>query len=431
MTSTQKIERYIEKREEGSYFEIPFSVPENVERIDVEYIYLRQSVKQEDNCECTQVINIVDLALSGPGGAYVGASGSDRTHLWVSEYSSAHGYAAVPADAGEWHIIAGAYKIDEGGSKVTFSITCTFKECRLLKGDTHMHTIASDGSMSSRDIAIAARSLGLDYIFITDHNNYADLFYSVDVEGITVLPGTEWTHYKGHCGMLGVRKPYESAFCVNSPREAREKMAEAKENGAVLVLNHPFCPYCGWKWGFDSYPYDLIEIWNGGTAPKSTMDCLSWWQKQLETGKKIPVTGGSDYHRVELMRSIGFPCTCLYAMSRGPSDVMDALKNGNSYITCAPDGPGVSAEAEGKILGETAPRGSLIKANFFGLREADRIRVITDQSQETFDCKTGATGLFLEIPSGEARFCRFEILRSNWGCLPEMVAMISNPIYFE
>jgi DNA polymerase (family 10) len=39
-----------------------------------------------------------------------------------------------------------------------------------LRGDLHMHTTASDGRGSIRDMAEAAQALGLDYIAITDHS---------------------------------------------------------------------------------------------------------------------------------------------------------------------------------------------------------------------------------------------------------------------
>ncbi|WP_051471173.1 DNA polymerase/3'-5' exonuclease PolX [Patulibacter minatonensis] len=39
-----------------------------------------------------------------------------------------------------------------------------------LRGDLHMHTTHSDGRASVRDMAIAARDLGLEYVCITDHS---------------------------------------------------------------------------------------------------------------------------------------------------------------------------------------------------------------------------------------------------------------------
>jgi DNA polymerase (family 10) len=77
-----------------------------------------------------------------------------------------------------------------------------------LRGDLHMHTTASDGRGSVREMAEAARELGLDYIAITDHSashgfgdavspdRLRELIAEVravddELEGITVLAGSE------------------------------------------------------------------------------------------------------------------------------------------------------------------------------------------------------------------------------------------------
>jgi DNA polymerase (family 10) len=75
-----------------------------------------------------------------------------------------------------------------------------------IRGDLHMHTIASDGRNTIEEMAEAAREIGYEYIAITDHsashgfNNdvqpdelkrQIERIRELDVEGITVLAGTE------------------------------------------------------------------------------------------------------------------------------------------------------------------------------------------------------------------------------------------------
>lgn len=232
--------------------------------------------------------------------------------------------------------------------------------------------------------------------------------------------------------MLGVKRPFRSAFCVNCKKEAVGKLEEAKQSGAILVQNHPFCPFCGWRWGdYDEFPFDLLEIWNGGVVPRANEDCLVWWQGRLERGEKIPVVGGSDFHRPEPMRMVGNPSTCVYALSRAPKDLLEALKKGNSYVSFSPNGPGVSARAGDKILGETAAKGSPVSSRFFGLKDGDRVLVILGKKAEEVSCADGADSFVLEFDPGTAPFCRFEVRRRSQPGFPEMPAMISNPIYFE
>jgi DNA polymerase (family 10) len=77
-----------------------------------------------------------------------------------------------------------------------------------LRGDLHMHTIASDGRNTVEQMALAARDRGLEYIAITDHSathgfgnhvspddlrRHIERIHEVDarLEGIRVLAGTE------------------------------------------------------------------------------------------------------------------------------------------------------------------------------------------------------------------------------------------------
>lgn len=269
MQEQKTIPLHIAKEQEGSYFTLPVEVPAHVERLDIAYEYPRyEEVSREGWTERREVC-VVDLAVSAPGGAYVGSSGSDRSRIWICSAGSAQGYDSVPISPGTWEIIVGAYKIPAEGADVRYTVTFTRKELRLFRGDTHLHTLGSDGSMSVLDAARCAQFRGLDFIFLSDHNNFAQNFSRVSVPGVTVLPGTEWTHYKGHCGMLGVERPYRSAFCVNTREEAAAKLEEARANGAAVVLNHPFCPSCGWK---------MWIISKGSTTNTATRRGIAAWK---------------------------------------------------------------------------------------------------------------------------------------------------------
>ena len=426
------IERFIKKEEEGSYFLIPFEVPEEVEKLEITYEYTRfLNERKENKSTAYTEINIIDLGLNGVGGNYIGSSGSDRSSIFISSAKSSQGFAAMNTNAGMWSIIVGAYKIQDSGCVVTYHITFTKKERRLLKGDTHMHTLGSDGTLSVEGVAQLGKHLGLDFIFVTDHNNYAHNFQNVEVEGITVIPGTEWTHYKGHAGLLGVKKPFESAFCVNTLAEVQAKLTEAKRNGALLVLNHPFCPNCGWKWGMDNVEYDAIEIWNGGVSLSTNMKCMEWWHEQLQNNRKIPVVGGSDFHRLEALRLIGMPCTCVYAKSNTSEDIVQAIRNGNSYISLSATGPDLYAEADGKILGESAAVGSVTTIRFWNLKANDLLCIITDHETEEIICGEGIREMELKREFNDAKFCRFEIMRNLAPEIGPIKVLISNPIYFE
>ncbi|MBI5751554.1 MAG: DNA polymerase/3'-5' exonuclease PolX [Hydrogenophilales bacterium] len=77
-----------------------------------------------------------------------------------------------------------------------------------LRGDLHAHTKASDGHDSLRDMALAARALGLEYLAITEHSRHLTIAHGLDplrltrqcdeidrlnpeLDGITLLKGIE------------------------------------------------------------------------------------------------------------------------------------------------------------------------------------------------------------------------------------------------
>ena len=84
----------------------------------------------------------------------------------------------------------------------------TLVELSDLRGDLHAHTTATDGHDSLRDMALAARAQGLDYLAITEHSRRLAMAHGLDpqrlarqcdeidrlnaeLDGITLLKGIE------------------------------------------------------------------------------------------------------------------------------------------------------------------------------------------------------------------------------------------------
>lgn len=431
-TDTIEFDYFIAKEQEGTYFPLTFQVPEDVESLTITYTYPRyETTKQPDGSVVSKEVNIVDFALMGPNNSYIGSSGSNRSSITICEYGSSQGFASYDTISGEWQIIVGAYKIQTEGVSVHYHVSFQLKELRLYKGDTHLHSIGSDGNLAVSELAEYGKQAGLDYLIITDHNNYSQNFELAHLDGLTMIPGTEWTHYKGHIGMLGVKKPFESAFCVNTTAEAKEKVAEAKKNGALIVLNHPFCPYCGFSFGIGSFQYDMVEIWNGGVVPATIKIGLLWWDAELRNGRRISVIGGSDFHKAELLRMIASPCTNVYAKSRTRTDLLEALSKGSCYITSSSSGPDLFVEAGGHTLGEQVPAGTEVSLHLWNLRAKDRILLITEKKTEELICPGDVTELNYKRTPANTKFFRVELYRSPYPGAAEEIAMISNPIYFE
>lgn len=420
--------RRIEKSEQNLYLEIPFEVPAGVERIDIRYDYARLREEVANGQRARREVNIIDLALIGPSG-FVGASGSNRTHIFVSKAHAARGYVPTEAVPGIWTIVAGAYHVEDGGVDVRYDIEFTMKRRQLLKGDLHCHSTASDGNLTTAELMQDAAKMGLDFLCVSDHNAFSQNDeMAAPPAGLTMLPGMELTHYDGHVNLMGARRPIRCPFPVNGKEALLGRLDEARSNGALVSVNHPFSD-CAWRFGLD-LAMDCVEIWNGGTPPEQNLPALKWWHGELCRGRRLPIVGGSDFHATEPMRTLACPATWVYADSREPGDILEALKAGRGFVTLGHKGPTIDAHVGEAGLGEAA-RGRRVRAEFGALSAGDVVRVITDLGEENIaaPCAMAAFAVERELPG--ARFVRFEVWKTEPPSMACMPRLISNPIYFE
>ncbi len=379
-----------------------------------------------------QEVNIIDLGLIAPDGSQVGASGSDKTEITLSAASATPGYTPCALTAGEWRIIIGAYKVAPEGVTVTYEISFTKKHLRLLKGDLHTHTMASDGVLTASELGWHAVRHGLDFIAVTDHNQLVGASSLPQIPGLTIIQGVEWTHYLGHANFLGVDEPYDGAFISNTAAEVTERFKQAHSREALIVVNHPLDEGSGFKFDMNSLPFDCLEIWNGPMR-ESNLRAVGLWQHLLTLGKKIPAVGGSDYHRDNPFQILGGPTTCVYAMSAGTADILDALKAGHAYITFFPHGPSAALTSGDAIMGDSLPwsQGAQLRIDVSGLLRGDVLRVITGQTSENL-FEAPANGSYQgEYSMAAPGFARVEVLRAFLPRLPLLPALITNPIYFD
>ncbi len=212
---------------------------------------------------------------------------------------------------------------------VTYELRFHRRQAQWLFGDFHIHSDASHGQHDITTLAKIAKHKGLDFIAVTNHNNYAENLRLPHFPGITLVPGVEWTHYKGHMNFFGIGRPFRNSFVANSPEEMRRIVREAREDGAVISVNHPKCNFCPYLWE-DEACFDMIEVWNGRMRPVNLRG-IAWWTNVLKSGRKIAAVGGSDFHHDRRPVRLAHPVTA-YSASRSAADIVDAALHGRSYI---------------------------------------------------------------------------------------------------
>ncbi|MGC9204632.1 MAG: CehA/McbA family metallohydrolase [Thermoplasmata archaeon] len=144
-------------------------------------------------------------------------------------------------------------------------------------------------------ISRMARVLGLSYVAITDHNTLPGY------EDDRIIRSEEWGQRKGHANFINLKSAIPPECGYFRGIEPDEKidfyvaLNRARENGAMVVINHPF-KRDSWLWGNDTYSLvDALEIWNGPWNSENEM-ALKLWNGLLEEGVKILPMAGSDFH---------------------------------------------------------------------------------------------------------------------------------------
>ncbi|MFV0557341.1 MAG: CehA/McbA family metallohydrolase [Enterococcus sp.] len=417
-------ERIIKKRithdQEKSYLNIEFAL-EDVESVAIHYAYEKQRLDHSGQLLSNH--STIDFSISAPNNQYLGSAGSNRSDFYFSETASSVGFQNPDTMKGTWTIIAGAYHVPLEGLEVTYTLTIKKKQYQLVKGDTHMHTTSSDGQYSARSLIHQAEEMGLDFMIMTDHNNFMPKVNESDSSEVTVIPGVEWTQYRGHAGFLGEYQPFTGSFVTRDLASTQAKMQAVQNTGALVVLNHPFCPHCPWEWGFD-VPFTGVEIWNGGLTEAANYQALTWWHQQLVAGEKLPMFGGSDFHRHTGQQTLALPVTFVATQSKSKTDILQALKNGASYLSRRLNGPEIELNAGAVTFGQTLSSGDPITISFQQLSGQEEIKVITDTDEKSYYTQANQVAYTLEFVGKEQRFVRIEIWQEK------QLSVVTNAVYF-
>ncbi len=204
-----------------------------------------------------------------------------------------------------------------------------------FKGNTHIHSIASDGEMSIPEIAELYSTAQYDFIFCTDHWVSSDVAKTWNpplllLDGIE-LDGRDNTGAFFHVVCLGKTNG------ITQEEGFESAMQKAREQNAILVLAHPH-----WsgnsledanRWDFDGVElYNHVCRWLNGKS-----DGLTHWDAML---KKNPDTLGFSVDDAHLKP--GHPgwnggWIIVNASELSKEAIFSAIKHGNFYSSCGPE----------------------------------------------------------------------------------------------
>jgi MYXO-CTERM domain-containing protein len=422
------------------HFYLPFTVPPGIVEIEVQHDDLSDE-------------NILDWGLEDPNG-FRGWGGGNTEPAIVGLDAASRSYLPGPIVPGEWRIVVGKAKILVTPAlyeiKVVLRDTPTLAPqperqpyhappplvtgARWYAGDFHVHSVESGDARPPLDeIASFAKSRGLDFVLLSDHNTVSQLDFYAAVQKnhpqFLFLPGMEFTTYWGHANAIGSTQWVDHK--LELPGNSIAAAAGAfRAQGALFSINHPtlelgdLCIGCAWSQDLSPELIDAIEIQTGNATKLSLFgdSAIELWDSLLDTGRHLAAIGGSDDHRAGLDLSafqspIGDPTTMVFAEELSVQGILDGVRKGRTVVklvgpespmivlssSVAPDGDTVSAKVTTFRAEVTGGMGHVVRFVVDGTA-LDEVEIATDPFVHT---------LTLEgLPDTELR-CRAEALQSG------------------
>src|SRR5687768_10071080 len=228
----------------------------------------------------------------------------------------------------------------------------TTGEPRWFRGNTHTHSLNSDGDSTPEDVARWYREHGYHFVVFTDHE------FITPVDGLNAVIGAEgkfmamsgqevtgrFNTTPVHANGLGLTTVVMPRTGVSPLDVLQKDVAAIREAGGLPQINHP---NFGWALrGADLSKIDgpaLLEIWNGhpmvnnlggGGVPSAE----AMWDEALTAGRRLFAVADDDAHH---FKRLDDPAAA--APNRGwvmvrsavlsQAAIMDAMRGGEFYAS--------------------------------------------------------------------------------------------------
>jgi len=223
-----------------------------------------------------------------------------------------------------------------------------------LKGNTHIHTTASDGGMKPEDVASMYAGAGYDFLCCTDHWASSNVAAFQDRSPVLWLDGVEldgqdpatgsWYHIVCLGRFTGLKSDIGLVAGIES----------ARRQGAFLILAHPY-----WSGNtFDDvfrWPFHGVEVYNHVCRwLNGKSDGGAYWNAMLRRNPDVLAFSVDDAHlRPE---HPGWNGGWIVANTAGKTaeELLAAIRSGNYYSSCGPDFLDIRLE-NGAVCIETSP----------------------------------------------------------------------------
>ena len=241
---------------------------------------------------------------------------------------------------------------------------------QVLKLETHLHTLHSDGQHSVAAMFEACRSASYDAVALTDHNTLSGRDEAATAArrlGLVLVPGVEVTTFRGHAVVLGVSSVPEWRDLLDADRGMDRLAEDVHAQGGVVCVSHPaalgspICSGCAWAWSVEPASIDLWEVFS---APRPGSDvALELWRQLLAAGGHAAPVAAGDVHSSSAAARRK-PATYVYVVDSSPAGIVQALREGRVFASAGPrldfwlqNGAGEIALVGGHVAPTPTPSG--------------------------------------------------------------------------
>ena len=361
----------------GDYQEVAFEVPAGTVEIQISHTDGSDAV-------------ILDWGVWSPDG-FRGWGGGLEDDAVIGVAQSSRGYLAGPLPTGAWRVVIGKAQVGAAGGTYAIDVVCRDDATlavaptaahvgvvlsptrRWYRGDFHVHSEQSgDADATLPAIATLARSRGLDFVTITDHNTSAQLallpVLQATLPDLLLLRGAEITTYAGHANAVGTSRYVDHRIGL-AGRTIQGVLDDVTAQGAIAIVNHPAldlggaCIGCAWRHpDTDWSQVTGIEVLTGRwelTERAFTPGAIALWDAQEDAGHRLAAVGGSDDHRAGAGTGatdtpLGSPTTLVLADGLGEAAILDALRAHRTIVQLrGPDDPVVDVHLGDATIGDT------------------------------------------------------------------------------
>ena len=268
------------------------------------------------------------------------------------------------------------------------------------KVDMHMHSHMSDGRESPGYVTGCCRRIGLDFMALTDHRQYApsleaqQAYAGIPID-LRIYPGEEVhppdnpVHIINFGGSFSVNDLFEDRGRYQAEVDQIDQQLgtlpagvnryqyasccwafeKIRQGGGLGIFCHPYW-FTGHRYSpagaltshlLETQPFDAYELLGGYDRPEidsNTLQVARYYEERAK-GNEIPIVGVSDAHGCETGSLFGWYYTIVFSATLEHSDLATSIKDLFSVAVEAI--PGESVRAYGPFR--------LVKYALFLLRE--------------------------------------------------------------